>query len=247
MFYYFGRKGRAARTYPAPDYPLVIEPFAGSMGYTMHYRPPFAIGIETEADVASLWRKLTSLSLDEIRDYPGPVAGERTTDRWHLLGNASDTWFYNKYLTANQFVIRQFEQQRALALRHHDYAINSVLYRQGDYRDAPDVEATWFIDPPYEGVQDGYRDKPNFEELAEWCMTRRGQVIICEGEHGSWLPFEHHSVSRGQPTRPLLVEKVLTRRTHARCESCAVTFPASRSDARFCSGRCRMRASRTVS
>jgi len=246
MFYYFGRKGRAAASYPAPDYPLVIEPFAGSMGYTMHHRPAFAIGIERDERVVALWRRLCAMSPDEIRDFPAPVLGERMTDRWHQVAEASSDAHYDHYRTANEWLIRQFELQRLLALKHHDYAVGSVLYRHGDYRDAPDVEATWFIDPPYEGVQSGYRHKPDFEELAEWCMTRKGQIIICEGEHGSWLPFADHSVSRGIATRPqkALVEKVLTRRTHARCESCAVTFPAARADARFCSGRCRMRASR---
>jgi hypothetical protein len=49
MFYIHGRKGRAAATYPPPEHPIVIEPFAGSMTYSLRHRPLHAIGIEGTA------------------------------------------------------------------------------------------------------------------------------------------------------------------------------------------------------
>ena len=124
-----------------------------------------------------------------------------------------------------------------------------MLYGLGDQRQAPDIEATWFIDPPYQGVKKGHKhgaDTIDFDELAERVMTRRGQVIVCEGP-STWLPFQHHATMQGPATfqqgngKPN-VEHVLTRTTHARCAQCSVTFPAARSDARYCSGRCRQRA-----
>lgn len=63
---------------------------------------------------------------------------------------------------------------------------------EGDYSLAPDVEATWFIDPPYQHVTYGYRAARralNFAELAEWCQARRGQTIVCEEDSADWLPF----------------------------------------------------------
>jgi hypothetical protein len=249
VFYYLGRKGRAAKTYPAPEYPLVIEPFAGSMAYSLHWRPSFAIGIERDEQTADLWHRLVSMTPQEIRGHTAPVVGERTTDRWVIQAGQSNWSNDSNYRTVTPWMVQHFDQQRRLALKHLDYAKRSVLYRCGDYRDAPDVEATWFIDPPYEGVIRGYRyGNPDYDELATWCLSRKGQVIVCEGPGATWLPFQRHGAWTGVPTQGRreepFVEKVLVTRTHRQCQQCSKTFPASRSDARFCSARCRKRASR---
>ena len=64
----------------------------------------------------------------------------------------------------------------------------------GDYTLAPDVEATWFIDPPYksnpgDGYEHGSSDL-DYSIVAKWAMSRRGQLICCEGEFGDYLPFK---------------------------------------------------------
>jgi hypothetical protein len=64
----------------------------------------------------------------------------------------------------------------------------------GNYTKAPDIEATWFIDPPYEGDSgSGYNHSNGsirYDELAEWVLERQGEVICCEGKGASYLPFE---------------------------------------------------------
>lgn len=63
---------------------------------------------------------------------------------------------------------------------------------EGDYHNAPDIEATWFIDPPYQRIAHGYRNTRagiDFTELGEWCRSRRGQTIVCEEDSADWLPF----------------------------------------------------------
>ena len=72
---------------------------------------------------------------------------------------------------------------------------DNVTVIEGDYTDAPDIEATWFIDPPYQ-YRGGRKypqgsDAIDYTRLAEWCQTRRGQVIVCEAEPADWLPFRH--------------------------------------------------------
>ena len=63
----------------------------------------------------------------------------------------------------------------------------------GAYTDSPDLDATWFVDPPYAGEPgSGYRfgsSTLDFEALGGWIRTRRGQVIACEGGLGTYLPF----------------------------------------------------------
>lgn len=65
---------------------------------------------------------------------------------------------------------------------------------QEPYYALPNVEAAWFIDPPYQGeAGQRYRhgsQNIDFQHLAEWCLSRRGQVIVAEGEGAEWLPFQ---------------------------------------------------------
>jgi hypothetical protein len=74
---------------------------------------------------------------------------------------------------------------------------------EGDYTLAPNDKATWFIDAPYQRAgarATAPKDKgrvryPNgaddidFKALAEWSLSRRGQVIACENVGANWLPF----------------------------------------------------------
>lgn len=62
----------------------------------------------------------------------------------------------------------------------------------GSYQDAPDVLATWFVDPPYEVAGKTYNygsDGISYPDLGEWCHRRPGQVIVCENVGATWLPF----------------------------------------------------------
>lgn len=63
---------------------------------------------------------------------------------------------------------------------------------EGDFTNAPDIEACWFIDPPYEKHPSHYGAKlgVDYKDLAEWCKSRKGQVMVCETEGADWLPFK---------------------------------------------------------
>lgn len=68
-----------------------------------------------------------------------------------------------------------------------------------DYRQLENIKGTWFIDPPYQCGGSIYPISDiNYQELAEWCMTRRGQIIVCENEKANWLPFKHFKKITGQ-------------------------------------------------
>lgn len=191
MFYYFGRKGRLASKYPAPEYPLVVEPFAGSAAYTLHHRPRAALLLEKDERVVALWHRLCALGEAGIRSTEPPELGAFTSDLWHLTAMASKDSLTVSGYTVSPWAMASWELARKVALRNVAYA-GGLEYRQGDYADAPDVEATWFIDPPYQRVRRGYRegsDSTDYDRLAEWCRSRRGQVIVCEQEGADWLPF----------------------------------------------------------
>lgn len=67
-----------------------------------------------------------------------------------------------------------------------------------DYRRIPNIEATWFIDPPYQYPKSKYKfHKLNYEELADWCKSRKGQVIVSENEKATWMDFKFLTTYQG--------------------------------------------------
>lgn len=215
MFYYFGRKARLAPAYPAPEHSHVIEPFAGSMAYTLHHEPPTALGLDVDAAVAATWNRLAGLSPCALLSYPEPALGERTHDRWQMLAAGSHgTTRASSYLWTDR-MSRDFAKQRRMAARHQPYVVGHVRYDCADYREAPDDEATWFIDPPYQHVRRGYaRGNIDYGELAAWCLSRRGLVIVCEQQGADWLPFTPLRSIRGT-TNKATVEVCYVRRSSA--------------------------------
>ena len=60
-----------------------------------------------------------------------------------------------------------------------------------DYSKIENVEATWFVDPPYHiGGESYVKQVDDYAKLGEWCKERQGQVIVCEQEGATWLPFK---------------------------------------------------------
>ena len=61
------------------------------------------------------------------------------------------------------------------------------------YWNAPDIPATWFVDPPYNNnAGKAYKHGQQgiyYGHLGSWCRSRKGQVIVCENAGADWLPF----------------------------------------------------------
>jgi len=98
-------------------------------------------------------------------------------------------------------MMKDWPNVRDRIIRHLDL-IDGWEIVEGDYSDAPDIAATWFVDPPYQPLgtmaSGGYRYGADldYEALSEWCRSRRGQVIVCEQAPASWLPFRPLAVQR---------------------------------------------------
>lgn len=206
FFTFYGGKWRAAPRYPAPTRETIVEPFAGAAGYSVRHHGSRVILVEKDARIAALWRYLIAASPDEIMSLPD-IRHDQTIDdlglpdgpRW-LVGfwlnkgsngprRSPGAWMRSGTHNTSFWgpAIRARVASQVDAIKHW-----TVIH--GDYSDAPDIEATWFIDPPYKGAGSIYKHSSreiDFDALASWCRSRRGQVMVCENDGANWLPFEY--------------------------------------------------------
>lgn len=196
MFYYYGRKKQIAKYYPLPNYNIIVEPFAGSAAYSLygnHWNRDVIL-IEKDEKVANIWQWLIHEATPEkIKSLPDLKVGEKSSEFLHIIHAVTKMAFRYKTITVTSVLARNWEISKRY-MAENLFKIKHWKIICGDYSEAPDIEATWFIDPPYK--QDsgkGYRyssDLINYHKLAEWTNFRQGEVIFCEGTYGDYLPFK---------------------------------------------------------
>jgi site-specific DNA-adenine methylase len=195
MFYYYGRKKQIVRHYPPPECSVIIEPFAGSAAYALHGDnwKKRVILVEKDEQVAGIWKWLIeSATPEELRNMPELRVGERSSEFFHIIHAATKMAFHFKRIKVTPVLARNWEiSRRLIAANVHKVKHWKIIC--GDYTQAPHIEATWFIDPPYKGKSGmGYRHNSkllDYTALAIWTKNRIGQVISCEGDEGDYLPF----------------------------------------------------------
>jgi site-specific DNA-adenine methylase len=196
MFYYYGRKKQIAKYYPSPNYGTIIEPFAGSAAYSLYNDnwKKRVILVEKDEKVFNIWNWLiNSATVDDMKKMPELRIGEKSSEFLHIIHAATKMAFHFKTIKVTPVLARNWEiSKRVFAENLYKIKHWEIIY--GDYKDSPDIEATWFIDPPYTGKSGmGYRFNSkmiNYNELAEWAKKRKGEIIFCEGEQADYLPFK---------------------------------------------------------
>ena len=197
MFYYFGAKHRTAHKYQPPSHDLIVEPFAGSAAYACYWMAKgaatSALLIEKDERIVELWNRILSSTPDDIRAWPTPDVGERTPDLMITLhgGSAALRSTAVDHVMTTRMYINYPPMLRRMASWRAAFG-DRITVIHGDYREAPNIEATWFIDPPYQhqGHQYGQgSDAIDYGELGEWSKSRQGQTIVCEASPADWLPF----------------------------------------------------------
>ena len=189
--------------YASPEHQTIVEPFAGGAGYSCHYPERNVVLYDKNEKLIGAWQYLISTPSEEILRLPLLAEGESVDGlpvcqeaKW-LIG-----WWVSRAIAAPRKTLSKwsvgypqawgpFIRQRLAAdaqrVRHWKAICAS-------YETAPDLEATWFVDPPYEvdGKHYPHGSKAlDFANLGAWCRARRGQVIVCENEGATWLPFRH--------------------------------------------------------
>lgn len=203
LFSYFGAKWRAVPRYPSPIFGRVIEPFAGSACYALRHRCEDVILCDADPNIRSVWRWIIGAPESEILGLPDLPAGATVRSMGLAPGpSALIGWYMNSGAAApcqteSAGKLRQKGANRWGDKARERTAMIARIVRKwtvlDDYRDAPtDRDATWFVDPPYQGAGIHYRvgsKTLDFGALGAWCRSLPGQVIVCENFGASWLPF----------------------------------------------------------
>lgn len=211
FFSYFGAKWRAAPKYPRPEHETIIEPFAGAAGYSTRYFRRKVVLVEKSPVIAGLWDFLIRASVADVLAIPMLREGQRVPEmKTHDAGKALVSFWVNQGTAVPHHQASTWaklhpenywsEPQRArIAAQCEQIRHWKIVH--GSYENAPDVEATWFVDPPYEKAGFRYAEPSkniDFPALGSWCRERRGLVMVCENDDATWLPFSPLYDMRGQ-------------------------------------------------
>lgn len=201
MWSYYGTKLKLAKHYPYPEHDIIIEPFCGAARYGLfgdNWKKDVLLFDKYDV-IVRIWDYLINhATRSDIVKLPELYTGQSVDDfslelpEKYLIGFCINSGSstpkktvakYNSWPRAKQYIADNL------------YKIKHWKIKQADYKDIPNSTATWFMDPPYQYGGQWYHSsvsnkKINYRELAKFCMSRRGQVIVCENTKACWLPFE---------------------------------------------------------
>jgi hypothetical protein len=163
FFSYFGAKSRLAPQYPKPRYQRVVEPFAGSAGYSLlHFRRDVVL-VDLDPLIASLWKWLIVADPKEILALPLLEPEQKVAELGvHPDASALIGFWCNKGATRpcqqitttwGEKYSEQFwgEGMRSRVARQVS-SIRHWTIIEGEYHASPtDAPATFHVDPPYIG------------------------------------------------------------------------------------------------
>lgn len=203
MFSYYGSKSKIVDYYPYPKFDKIIEPFAGSARYALKHFEKDVLLVDKYEVIVKIWKYLQQASENDIMSLPEPkYKGDIrdyniTSEEKLLLG-----FMVAQGVASPQNIVQQFSNihQEKKRIAGNLYKIKHWVIQQGDYREIPNISATWFVDPPYEYGGEHYRKNNkgfNYIDLGGWCKTRNGQVIVCENSKASWMPFKRFAKLNG--------------------------------------------------
>lgn len=206
FFGYYGGKWRdALRHYPEPTFDTIIEPFAGSAGYSLRYASRKVILCEIDPVLAAIWQYLIRVRTSEILAIPDLEHDQSVDDLklcqeakwlvglWLNRGIASPRKTPSKWMRDGIRPGSFWGERVRTTIASQVESIRHWKVVRSSYVDCPaSKKATWFIDPPYEKAGKHYRfssELIDYDALAAWSRSRSGQVIVCENAGAQWLPF----------------------------------------------------------
>lgn len=176
FFPYYGSKWNAARLYGSPS-GAVVEPFAGSAGYSTYHNVRRALLIDADPIIAGLWRYLIRASPEEIRslpaldnigdnvdDYAIPQEAKWLIGFWLNRGSATPKKSRTAYSTRTDRGQLCWSERARLRIADQLPLIREWKVVEGDFASGDSatfldkkLSTTWFVDPPYVSKGSYYR------------------------------------------------------------------------------------------
>jgi site-specific DNA-adenine methylase len=213
MWSYYGSKSKIVKKYPHPKFDTIIEPFAGSARYALLHWENDIILVDKYDAIVRLWKYLQLCSNNDILSLPKVSAGDNLKDietlsleektlMGFLINPGSST---PKNVVSRTFGNGKMEERverDKISIASNLHKIKHWKIIQGDYTCLENIEATWFIDPPYQFGGQWYKTSVNnshidFSSLADWSRSRNGQVMVCENSKANWMDFKFLSDMSG--------------------------------------------------
>lgn len=196
VFRYSGSKRRLLKHLPSPGFrSTIIEPFAGSLAYSFHYRPPSIIAAEANPLVRGLWEWLRVDATEQrLKDLERLKATVKVDARkWAKNYGLSEPEMTLLRLQTSGVYVGQLSSwvlypQHKLNLKPLiealPYLQKSLRPMLADFRqvleERIDRNSFAFVDPPYLGTEANYKG---------------------EGDHGSIVPAEVTAVVKSLAKR----------------------------------------------
>jgi hypothetical protein len=202
FFSFYGSKWRGSLYYPEPEYDTIIEPFAGSACYATRFYERNIILCEKDPIIAGIWEWLIKAQPYDIEILPDifffeemallPIAVQNLIGFWLNKGSVAPARGPSAWMRSNKWptqfwgpAIKERLISQVSKIKH--WRVQNISYEAVDFSGV----ATWFVDSPYQTQGKHYKyNEIDYENLAKWCYSRRGQLIACEQEGADWLPFK---------------------------------------------------------
>jgi len=201
MFSYYGSKSKIVNYYPPPKHQEIIEPFAGSARYSLKYWQNDVLLVDKYQVVIDVWNYLKCASEKDILDFKklNLKPKDKLTDfnlseiERKFIGFLIVSGVSQPGKNVASFEGIDINRNGFSRIANNLHKIRHWNIICDDYVNLDNIEATWFIDPPYQFGGEHYKESSkniDFKQLAEWCKSRNGQVIVCENTKADWLPFK---------------------------------------------------------
>jgi len=198
MFSYYGSKSKIVDCYPVPKHKKIIEPFAGSARYSLRYWQNDVLLLDKYPVIVEVWNYLKNVSESDIKRLPKLDKGQSIDDyelsdiERKFMGFMVQDGTTGMRKTASYFAVKRMDEKFNFVIKNL-HKIKHWEIKLGSYDELENQEATWFIDPPYQFGGHEYKcsnKNIDFSKLSQWCMSRNGQVIVCENTKADWMQFK---------------------------------------------------------
>ena len=209
MWSYYGTKKRIAKHYPIPEHDIIIEPFCGAAQYSLYSNNwKKQVILNDKYDVVSkLWSWLiTQATISDILGLPHMYYGD-TVDDFNL--SKEEKWLIgfgiNSASSQPKKTVGKYNSWNTnkIKIAENLYKIKHWSVSDLSYDELDNIEATWYIDPPYQYGGEWYHSTVSnkhldFDDLSVYCKERKGQVIVCENSKADWMDFKPLVEMNGQ-------------------------------------------------